>query len=334
MNVLLMASFLALGQGDPCYLGDLPFDPPFACPPYRIERAIADAVIPYCSDTIEVCIGTTVPAKHEMSPVTSPVQLYRMGVAGESVSPEQIETEWDIDTVYGRLLVMPRASMPPVRRSDGRAYQYRLVVDCRYWKGPEADTVRYDISKQTMILAHAFARSVHDSTDLAAEVFVAPPPASTVHHVGEGLRLEAEERSGPWSFERWESSNVNVAFDPLAPVQVIQDACWPLQDTVIFTAWFRNTSTSVDGENNPAERADQHYFANAPAILWNSSTQEVVVSDRYMWTSLSVIDVNGRTVGTLTSTHGSSLRLPATPALYAVVMTTARGAIIHPFFTY
>jgi hypothetical protein len=122
--------------------------------------------------------------------------------------------------------------------------EYLIQTNCEYWDTDETGTRQYRVIKQHTIRAYAEARSEIDNSILS-EVDVVPPKRSLVHMIFDGVNLIAPETHGGLFFDKWTVSHAEVEYDPTSPAQNIGTACWPLRDTVIFTAWYTDEPTTV-----------------------------------------------------------------------------------------
>ena len=328
MHSTIFAALLLFGPAEePCLFDVYPFGPAFNCKPYRIEHTIMDLVLPMCTDTIELCVGVPIPQKHAASPVDTPVRMYDLGPLGEQLDePRRMEITWTFDEQFGRIMVVPLSPMPVHEPGDYREIRYRITIDCRYWNGETRadDTVKVDVVKQHLIRAYAEARSIHDSTLLSDQIYAMPPSTSPIHFVSDGVWIDVEDEAGSWEFSHWTSSDGGVVVEPTQPTQHIIDVCWPLKDTVVFTAWFKDVNTSIDEQRG-----------GGLDIYWNHALHVLEVGGLQSPASIAVIDVNGRTVGsTISSSEQDHVSIPLSvvPSIYAVVVTTTAGRHIQPVF--
>ena len=154
---------------------------------------------------------------------------------------------------------------------------------------------------------------------ISEEVVVSPGPSVTTSFVANGITLVAENTER-YRFDHWSSSVELPGLDPLLPSQHLIEVCWPLEDTVRFTAWYRDATVSVDEDPG-----------GNPRIALQGRTLEVDGSGSPIVT-VAVSDVHGRLVAWRESVDASVLHLSLTapPGVYLVAVRTARTATILP----
>ena len=296
--------------------------PSFTCRPNHIHHSIDDAVINGCADTITLCMGLPIPPRHVDSEVDAPIRVYRIydGPSGRRLERRSVELR--TDTTTGLIHVIPDDRLEIHDAGVPDPARYRLVVDCQYWYGTERqDTIRIELWKQYVVRAFATARSLTDSTDLSDQIMVTPLRSSDVHYELDGVNIAADAGNDHWTFDHWTASN-NIALDPDAAQQHLKDVCWPLQDTVIFTAWYRTTSTGVAFSRRDGRIKNVNH-SNGQITFTHSVGSATVAT---------VVDVTGRLIShTLLSAgdqHMLTLDVPA--GLYFLVLSTGNEVVTEP----
>ena len=310
----------------PCDEPHLPFDPVFSCVPRSIDAASGGSIIAACDDEIRVCLGKPLPEKHPGSPVGSPVRLFRLDQtsATDDVVAERA-FHWYPDTATGSVVIIPDPPLEVSLEDPRLPVLFRLVVDCQYWHGPgdaAIDTAFVDLWKQHVVRLQGAAHRLHDGADISSAVVVTPSPVVSTRFVSSGVALDAEE-SERYRFDHWSASVELPGFDPRVPSQILHDICWPLEDTVQFTAWYRDVTSTVEP---PLD-------ASVVVRLTNGRLQ--IVSDRSPITGFSISDIHGRVHLWRENLAGStevneSVGLP--PGLFLVAVHSRAGVSTFPCF--
>ncbi|MBI2794963.1 MAG: hypothetical protein HYX66_09990 [Ignavibacteria bacterium] len=244
----------------------------FSCNGYYIVQDSINGVIANCDDKLTVCLGTLIPPRHQNSPVESPIRVlagfyddngnYKLTDVNGTIS---------IDPSRGFVTFVPD-SFPVSVIGDLNPIQYQVVMDCRYFYGPDNvdEYVRY-LSKQNVIRACAQARSMTDSSDLSSNILLQPKMESCVHYLSNGLKIAAERNVGRWNFDHWESSISLAGLKQYELTQLLDNECWPLTDTVILTAWYRDVTLAVR-EDPAAENQITFAYKNGDIIVHDPAT--------------------------------------------------------------
>lgn len=238
----LMAAEL---QAQPCILSPTG-QGLFSCTGFYVVQDIINGVLANCDDRLTICLGTPIPPMHSNSPVASPIRIFA-GVYDDNGNYKLTEVNGtvSIDTSRGFVTFVPD-SFPVSVIGDVNPIQYQVVMDCQYFFGPENTTEsRRYLTKQNIIRACASAKLLSDSSDISSNVSLSPPKGSCVQYLSNGLELSADQSNGKLTFDHWESSMPLTALKPFERYQIINDGCWPLQDTVELTAWYRDITLGV-----------------------------------------------------------------------------------------
>jgi len=321
---LLLAATSAAAQ--PCAENHLPGGyPPFGCRPYRIDEASGGQVIAPCADTIRLCVGKPLPIRHPDAPVSSPVRLYRMGPDPTSPSVvEEVGVHWSTEANHGAVVVIPDPPMEALEADQRTPVRYRLVTDCRFWEGPQAvkpDTSFIEIWKQHVVPFRGQALRLHDQQRIDDDVIMMPVPQVSLALISDGVYLSAESGER-YRFDHWTCSAPGIAVQSEASDQLVRDVCWPLQDTVVFTAWYQDRTADLETERGKG-------------IQLRATRENLLVVDPrpIPFTDIAIADVHGRTVLTATNSGGvSELRAVWTvpPGWYAAMIRTASSVQVFP----
>lgn len=322
--IFMLAAATAAGQ--PCAEGHIPGGhPPFGCRPRKVDAAAGGSVIAPCADTIRLCLGKPLPVKHPESPVSSPVRLYRMGP--DPTVPtvvQEVGVHWASDADNGSVVAIPDPPLEALEADQRTPVRYRLVTDCRFWEGPLAaqpDTSFVEIWKQHVVHYAGQARRIHDQLQIDADVVMSPASQISIAYIAEGVYLSAESGER-YMFDHWTCSDPVVPLIEDAAEQHLLDVCWPLEDTVVFTAWYRDRT------------ADLRYQA-LEAFRIHATRYAVSVADPrdVPFTELVITDLHGRTMLMLSNPGRSAdyhAAWSATPGLYSATIRTAHAVQIIP----
>lgn len=224
----------------------------FSCTGFYIVQDSVNGVLANCDDRLTICLGTPLPPMHSNSPVDSPVRIYA-GVYDDNgvYNLSEVQNTFSLDSSTGFLTVIPD-SFPVSMKGDPIPIKYEVVMDCRYFYGPDGtmESRRY-LTKQHIIRACASARSMSDSSDISSNIPVSPSKGSCTQYLSNGLEISADQSNGRWNFDHWESSVPLAGLKSFERYQIIDDGCWPLNDTVELTAWYRDVTLGVSG--NPTD---------------------------------------------------------------------------------
>ena len=205
---------------------------------------------------------------------------------------------------------------PPLLISDGAIHRpvvYRLVTDCRYWHGvghTGVDTSFIDLWKQHVVKVQGAAHRLHDGVRISEEVVVSPGPSVTTGFVANGITLAAEDTER-YRFDHWSCSVELDGMDPTIASQVLTDVCWPLEDTVLFTAWYRDVTAHMQD------------LRQAGLAMETSAGQLHVTSATLPITTVTVSDVQGRLYAWREAAQNAdriSIEFAAPPGFYLVVV--------------
>ncbi len=317
---------VATAASQPCTEDHIPGGyPPFGCRPYRIDEASGRQVIAPCADTIRLCVGKPLPIPHPDAPVSSPVRLYRMGP--DPTSPtvvEEVGVHWSTEANNGAVVVIPDPPMEALEADQRTPVRYRLVTDCRFWEGPQAikpDTSFFEIWKQHAVPYSGEARRIHDQQAIDAEVVMNPMPLVAMAFIADGVYLTAESGER-YRFDHWTCSAEGIVLQSTAAEQLVRDVCWPLQDTVVFTAWYQDRTADLPSEPDKG-------------IRLRATRENLLLTDPRPtpFTDIVITDVHGRTVFTSTNLGGAhELRAPwsVPPGWYAATIRTASTVQVYP----
>ncbi len=296
--------------------------PSFTCRPNHIHHSIDDAVIRGCADTITLCMGLPIPPRHADSEADAPIRVYRIYDGQQGRRLELRSVELQIDTNNGLIHVIPDDRLEIHDAGVPEPARYRLVVDCQYWYGAERhDTIRVELWKQYVVRAFAVARALTDSSDISDQIMVTPLRTSDVHFELDGVNIAADAGNDHWTFDHWTASN-GISLDAQAPQQHLKDVCWPLRDTVIFTAWYLNTTTSVaDGS-----------ISNKTTWVRHADGQLTFTHNVGLNTVATVVDITGRVITQTQLTAGDQhrLQLDVPAGLYFLVLRTGNEVHAEP----
>lgn len=225
--------------------GQIPIPTPdFSCKP-RIILGWMNGAIPACSDTIT--LPTDPPTRRDTSGVYAKAAgLYRLRWDGDVLVPaEEIACTVIAEPPAAHVhLVLDHRLQ--THELDGTPIQYQVNLYCGYWFGSnDADTTSVRFTTHARYRAVAEARRTGDSLLLRSELFVSPVsiPASG-YAITTPITIVATDERENLVFDHWTSSHAGIAFDMYGREQRLSVACWPMSDTVRFTAWYRDNSVS------------------------------------------------------------------------------------------
>lgn len=324
LPLVILVILAPLHAHQPCRDPHLPFDPPFSCIPRRIDAASGGSIIGGCANEIRLCVGKPLAPKHVDAPDSSPVRLYR--VLGDPVLEDvfaEHTVHWYPDSTTGSIVVIPD---PPLIVTDGdpaRPVVYRLVTDCRFWQGREhqgVDTSYIDLWKQHVVRVKGAAHRLHDGVRISEEVIVSPGPSVATAFAANGVTLAAEDTER-YRFDHWSCSVDIEGFDPVLPAQRLSEVCWPLEDTVHFTAWYRDVTAGVAD----AEIRDTRAVVIDGHLRITSASKPI--------STLAVADLYGRLYAwreLQERFHTVELPFAHPPGVYVVVIRTGALTTLHP----
>ncbi len=271
-------------SAQPC-MGSIPGQDFFSCTGYYIVEDTNNRILTNCEDRLTLCLGTPMPPKHERSPVESPIRvLARVFDDNGDYKLTEVKGAFSFDASKGFLTFIPD-SFPVSTDGDINPITYQVIMDCRYFYGPdnEETSTRY-LTKQNIVRACAQARSMTDSSDLSSAVQLTPALGVCVQYLRNGLELKAKWNIDRWKFDHWESSIPLAGLDRYELAQLLDNECWPVLDTVIFTAWYTDLTLGIR-ENQSVENRITIAYQNGDIIVHDPDT------DIYRW---MLSDVQGR----------------------------------------
>jgi hypothetical protein len=255
---------------------------PFSCTPIFLMYTYDDTMVPSCADSITVCIGIPIPPRSADHTVLTPAYLLRD--SGNDQHPyDTIDCDVRVDSIVGTITFYPKDPMPVMDDDLINNVEYLIQTNCEYWDTEETGTRQYRVIKQHTIRAYAEARSANDSM-IIDDALVAPPQRSLIHLVFDGVNLYAPDTNGDLVFDKWTSSHEEIEFEPSRPVQHIGTECWPLRDTVIFTAWYTDEPTTV----KESVGGGQGVFCTVTADRYSFTSRDQPI------TEIMVVDLLGR----------------------------------------
>jgi hypothetical protein len=222
--------------------------------------------------------------------------------------------------------------MPAYEVDSSASLRYMLYTDCRYFNGPEGrePSLQY-FTKQSLIRGYGIARSMRDSAVISERVLTEPIPENGLSTLLNGLIISTMERDSIWTFDHWTSSVPITGFDPYQLLQIVKDDCWPLFDTVVFTAWYKETTVHVDER----ERITQRDGQPALDIRYEQSTAQIIIeSDLREMCKAVLIDVQGRTLQSYDSIRSAFIHTISTQranGLHFLVGTIGMRPFVQSF---
>ena len=248
--------------------------------------------VPACLDTLTVHVGIPIPEKHPNSPVEWPMQIYKRVYidGGLQILPVSLTVRFDYEN--GDMIALTEG-MPAYEGDSSAPLTYILYTDCRYFEGPDGEQplMQY-FSKQSLIHAYSEARTLKDSALITDYVGSEPTRENGLFGLLNGAMISTPFKDSIWTFDHWSSSFPLAALDPFQVLQVVQNKCWPLRDTVVFTAWYNEAPVSVN-ESSAGLTPDVTF-------LQRENTVTVVAKNQDMCT-VAIIDLHGRVVSTYSS---------------------------------
>ena len=208
-----------------------------------------NGAIPACTDTI--ILPTDPPIRRDTSGTYErAARLYRLRwdndvlVPGEEIACTVIA---EPPAAHVQLVLEQRL---PTHELDGSPIQYQVNLYCGYWFGNnDTDTTSVRFTTYARYRAVAEARRTNDSLLLTSELLVSPVsiPAGG-YAITTPITITAINEHENLVFDHWTSSHTGIAFDVYGREQKLSVACWPMSDTVRFTAWYRDNSISSVSE--------------------------------------------------------------------------------------
>lgn len=191
------------------------------------------------------------PFRDARSSMKYAVTLHTMQMHGNDlIQSDEISCDVLAEPPAANVCIVPHRRLSVVN-DDGTPVVYQVSLYCGYWTGADADTTRILFTIHSRFRALANARSLNDdSTPLNSELFVSPVRMPTGgFSISTPLTISAIETLDAYQFDHWTSnwdgtSNTAAVYDPYGRAQIITPSCWPMRDTVMFTAWYRNTTRS------------------------------------------------------------------------------------------
>jgi hypothetical protein len=148
-----------------------------------------------------------------------------------------------VDRVRNVIEIVPDQPLPIFEGKSEQPILYRLVLNCRTWEiNPVKDTAFIAFSKQGICMIKCTTRCLEDSSVVKGALM---QPANVLNSYQNPIRLMVSQLPANAVFDRWTCSNTDIVFDERMQWQDLGANCWPLQDTVFFTAWIRRTSGVV-----------------------------------------------------------------------------------------
>jgi len=223
--------------------------PDFSCKPRAILGWLNGA-IPSCSDTIT--LTTDPPFMRDSSRLYSRgASLHRLRWIDDSlVLGEEISCRVVAEPPALNVHLILEYHLP-THELDGSPVYYQVNLYCGYWFGVnDTDTTTIRFSMYPRYRAIAEARRVGDSALLKSEFLVSPVSMPTSGYaITSSMTITAREEHDGAVFNHWTASHAGIAFDKYGREQRISVACWPMSDTVRFTAWYRADNVSSVSES-------------------------------------------------------------------------------------
>lgn len=314
LSAVLMSTTLSAQIKTDC-LGPFGFKLPFNCKPLYLLEALNNTILPTCIDSITVCLGLPMPPRAEPSVVATPAYLVRDNGFGPKPY-DTLKCDMRLDSELGTLTIYPRTPLPVMDDDLANPVEYLILVNCEYWKDEGTGTQEQRFIKQYVVKAVSEARSTVDSS-IVAGVYTDPPRRSPVHLIWDGINLFATEENDSVVFDYWTISHPEITIDPKRREQHVATECWPLADTVLFTAWYRPVTSTV---KEPAGGEQNIECSILPEQIRVTAFGEPI-------TDVFVVDLLGRIerqVRPLPSSMQVDLTQPDQRGVYVVVVKTAR----------
>lgn len=303
-------------------LGPFGFKLPFNCKPLYLLEALNNTILPTCIDSITVCLGLPMPPRAEPSVVATPAYLVRDNGFGPKPY-DTLKCDMRLDSELGTLTIYPRTPLPVMDDDLANPVEYLILVNCEYWKDEGTGTQEQRFIKQYVVKAVSEARSTVDSSIIAG-VYTDPPRRSPVHLIWDGINLFATEENDSVVFDHWTISHPEITIDPKRREQHVATECWPLADTVLFTAWYRPVTSTV---KEPAGGEQTIECSILQEQIRVTSNGEPIID-------VAVVDLLGRIeqhVRPLPSSMQVDLTQPDQRGVYVLVVKTARSTRTFTF---
>lgn len=215
----------------------------FNCNALFILNSVPTNIIAQCDTSFTLFVGMPIPAKAPSASAEHPIKLWK-SVASQSGTDSLVEIKIAvrINSLRGTIEVIPKEDFPTYTEGDPLPTLYRVSIDCRWWdSNAHPDSSINYLSKDNVIEYRSEARLLEDGSRLPTN-FTRPTLTTEIIKKTWAVGIGLDSPTSGYRFLYWTSSHNSFDFIPNLSDQTINTGCWPLSDTVVFTAWFSRTS--------------------------------------------------------------------------------------------
>lgn len=298
------------------------------CYPNGFVGAKQNGIVANCADTIVLQYLFPIPPKSPNATEESPIHMWRDKIDSLGdlvVVPVKIQTFIDHEARQVKIKVLDE--FPVFEPISGNRTIYTISIMCRWWDTEIfEDSVIKPIQKNIEVNYRTEARMVEDSS-LLDTIYTMPIKHSGILVYEADNWIEVREAPPGTTFSHWTTSDPGVTAEQTPEFQVVSDNCWPVFDTVTFTAWFEKTTKVNDNEDKAK-----------PTIRWINPARELIVSNlQSSEARLSIFNVQGSVdwCQTIFESGGSfTLPLSLTPGVHLAVIEQHGVTTTLPFIAF
>lgn len=302
---------------------------PFFCTPYKMVNGNVTGNIAVCDNKVVVYMGQPIPPKAEGAVGDTPIQLGMLTFTSEGKDTTiYLDAETTMSPLTGIVTIIPNTPFPMYEEKQGTAILYEVRVDCR-WFGLQSTSGygRFYFSKECSVHYRTEARLLTDGS-LIPQSFTYPEFANEIIHPDSIVPIGADQSPEGYVFDHWTSSHPEISFVPKKSQQDVKDGCWPLLDTVMFTAWY-SKATDVNEEKRNNELIEASWSPQSHLLTLDGLTS--------VQATITVYDVRGSTTyhGVVEAPRGQiQVQFSPLPGVHLVVVKQGTLVTTTHFLAY
>lgn len=298
----------------------------FSCHPHEVLNSYGRTVIAACDSNIVLYMGQPIPPKLPSATAESPVRMMASNLeAGDGEA--EVDINVAIDYEAGLITITPKKGFPVVDGSMPLGVLYEIIIDCKWWdENPIADSARVGFQKQILARYQTIARNLADNSVLNRG-YTRPHDKEKMLLNGETAEITIAEATDNYQFAYWTTSHPEVPVVRDLPTQDVIKGCWPLDDTVLFTAWFEKVT---DVQTNTEQSGPVN-------VRWDATNNQLIVHGLHEQAVITIYDVRGAIAyqGTVQSPQTETqLQLWPQPGIHLAVIKQGQAITTAQFLAY
>ncbi len=288
----------------------------FNCLEAEIKGSSNDNVIGNCVDTIELYFGAPIPPPRSgnWDNAARLLRVYTGSTGMDSLVDVPITiTAAPMDGLL--TLAAVADTLPIFEDGSEQVALYRVLINCATWfSNPNPAEARIGFTKSARVLVRSEARSVVTG-ELLDSANLSPSQTAVWVKLASKQVLAVHKAPNNTRFSHWTCNYPGIVFNPNLSYQSYLDNCWPVADTVVFTAWFQPITSVAEG----ASEMDLRFHQKGTSVIVEGLPSNVC--------TVTLLDALGRPVCTKEAQGKTSLILEGAVAsgLYMIITVTERA---------